>query len=100
MRLDASTAPAPRGDVHRWRPAERPAVPAVRSVLGVTSFAARSVDRPPPLDRRRAPVGVTLRATLWRLRFLVVAICLATVTASVVDALRPAPPATVSVVVA
>lgn len=41
-----------------------------------------------------------VRATLWRTRFLVVALCLAVVASSAIDALRPEPPATVAVVVA
>jgi pilus assembly protein CpaB len=64
-------------------------------VLRVSSFAAG----PRPLDRRRPPLSVTARALLWRGRFLVVAICLGVVASSVVDELRPDPPATVAVVV-
>jgi len=43
---------------------------------------------------------VLVRATLWRTRFLIVALCLAVAASSAVDALRPEPPATVAVVVA
>jgi len=66
------------------------------SVLRVSSFAAG----PRPLDRRRPPLGVTARALLWRTRFLVVAVCLGVVASSVVDALRPEPPATIGIAVA
>ncbi|MDM7830638.1 SAF domain-containing protein [Cellulomonas edaphi] len=55
---------------------------------------------PPPLERRRAPFAVTVRALMWRGRFVVVAVCLAAVASSVVDALRPPEPPTVGVVVA
>ncbi|MEN0129327.1 MAG: SAF domain-containing protein [Brevundimonas sp.] len=61
----------------------------------MTSYAAL----PPPLPRRRTPPATALRATLWRWRFLVVAICLAVVAQSTVDALRPAPPPHVRVAV-
>jgi Flp pilus assembly protein CpaB len=55
---------------------------------------------PPPLPARRAPLAIAWRAALWRARFVVVALCLGVAAASTLDALRPAPPVTVPVVVA
>jgi len=55
--------------------------------------------RPPPLARVRAPVGLSVRSALWRLRLVVVAVCLGVAAGAVVHALRPPPAATVPVVV-
>jgi len=58
------------------------------------------LEPPPPLPVRRAPLPVAWRAALWRSRFAVVALCLGVAAASAVDAVRPAPPSTVPVVIA
>ena len=55
---------------------------------------------PPPLERRRAPLRITVRAVLWRTRFLVAALFVGVAASVAADAARPAPPPTVPVAVA
>jgi len=57
-------------------------------------------DAPPPLERRRAPLGITVRAVLWRTRFLAAAVFVGVAASVAADAARPAPPPTVPVAVA
>lgn len=59
----------------------------------------RDTAPPPPLAPVRAPAGVRLRGALWRGRAVVAALCLGVAAAATVQALRPAPPPTVPVVV-
>lgn len=54
---------------------------------------------PPPLPAARGTARTRLRTVLWRSRLLLAAACLGLAAACVVDALRPAPPATAAVVV-
>lgn len=56
--------------------------------------------QPPPLPRRRRPLGLAVRIGLWRARFLVAAACLGIASGCTVQALRPPEPPTSAVVVA
>jgi len=55
---------------------------------------------PPPLDRRRAPLRIMVRAVLWRTRFLVAAVFVGVAASVAADAARPEPPPTEPVAVA
>lgn len=61
--------------------------------------AAAPSGPPPPLPAVRAPLRRRAQHALWRGRLLLVAVCLGLAAGTAVEAVRPAPPATVAVVV-
>ncbi len=67
--------------------------------VGTAHVGTAPGERPPPLPHVTPPRALRLRGTLWRVRFLVAAVCLGAAAGVVVQALRPAPAPTVAVVV-
>jgi len=71
--------------------------PATRRAPGPPAGPSRPPEPGRPAGRRRVPRR--LRSLLWRARFVLAAACCGLAAAAVVQAVRPAPPPTVNVVV-